>query len=519
MSKRWTWGLGGVVFASFLVDVTMTFFLEVMKYVEAGTPIIAHVLPTYYFVSVVIPVICLLPDFLLLSLKRQFFPNDAHIISEQVEADKKKAKAATVKGQHAAVITMQRFIGDLIRKSLNNSDTEHVQLDVPIDVKFRNFASAALSKLELAGHCFNQHSPRFRINTDAGLSIWDDRDIANALASKSIILVEWRVREVSSPSLPKPEPVPPTAAKWTCTEHRVAHHDIFVSYRRQNEGELVKMLVPFLEKVGKRRLGTKVDVFWDQQCLNDAQNWREGFINGLQQSRVIVYLLSAESIKTMNNNVLAGKEDNMLIEIEKGIELAGNSPNVRLCPVLVDTVDALGNVVSFNELPKFDSALQSFSNDQFVSVFSQDAFVEIAHNQTGFGQTLRNTISSLFAHNCIHLSPTAEKLYDITCNVIDLVKPLKERVSASTLPEPPAHFVGRDDVLSEIQKQLVNHGAVVLAAQGGMGKSSAALQFAQQHQKSLTTQYSGFHAILLRLQSYLCVLMLIHTLDWLALSQ
>ncbi|KAI8814496.1 hypothetical protein BJ742DRAFT_785645 [Cladochytrium replicatum] len=89
----------------------------------------------------------------------------------------------------------------------------------------------------------------------------------------------------------------------------------------------------------------------------------------------------------------------------------------------------------------------------------------------------------LFAHNCIHLSPTAEKLYDSTYNVIDLVNPLKERVSVSTLPKPPSHFIGRDDVLSEIQKQLVNHGAVILVA-GGMGKSSAARQFAKQQQKS-----------------------------------
>ncbi|KAI8810061.1 hypothetical protein BJ742DRAFT_206298 [Cladochytrium replicatum] len=135
---------------------------------------------------------------------------------------------------------------------LNNSDTERVQLEVPFDIKFSDFASAALSKLELGGHRFNQHSPRFRINTDAGPSIWDDWDIANALASKSPILVEWRVLEASSPSLPKPEPVPSTAVKWTCKEHRVAHHDIFVSYRRQNEGDLVKILVPYLEKVGKR---------------------------------------------------------------------------------------------------------------------------------------------------------------------------------------------------------------------------------------------------------------------------
>ncbi|KAI8811238.1 hypothetical protein BJ742DRAFT_798686, partial [Cladochytrium replicatum] len=103
MSERWTWGMGGVVFASFLVHVAMMFLLEVMKYVEAGTSIIAHVLPTYYFVCIVIPVICLLPDFLLLYLKRQFFPNDAHIISEQVAAATKKAKAAGGKRQQAAI--------------------------------------------------------------------------------------------------------------------------------------------------------------------------------------------------------------------------------------------------------------------------------------------------------------------------------------------------------------------------------------------------------------------------------
>ncbi|KAI8810054.1 P-loop containing nucleoside triphosphate hydrolase protein [Cladochytrium replicatum] len=76
--------------------------------------------------------------------------------------------------------------------------------------------------------------------------------------------------------------------------------------------------------------------------------------------------------------------------------------------------------------------------------------------------------------------------YEIAYNVIDLVSPLSEQFSdiLSTLPKPPAHFIGRDAVLSEVQRQLVNHGAVILVAQGGMGKSSVALQFAKQHQKS-----------------------------------
>ncbi|KAI8800074.1 hypothetical protein BJ742DRAFT_780743 [Cladochytrium replicatum] len=53
--------------------------------------------------------------------------------------------------------------------------------------------------------------------------------------------------------------------------------------------------------------------------LDDAQNWKEGFNNGLQQSRVIVYLLSAQSFATMNENILKKKEDNVLTEFEKGI--------------------------------------------------------------------------------------------------------------------------------------------------------------------------------------------------------
>ncbi|KAI8801267.1 P-loop containing nucleoside triphosphate hydrolase protein [Cladochytrium replicatum] len=364
------------------------------------------------------------------------------------------------------------------------NDTVLVQLELPPDISFSDFTAAALSKLDMAGHRFDGHSPQFLISTAGGnMSALHSSDVANAIMSKSQVFVEWRVREIAYSSLPLPGPAPPTTAKWICKEHRTASHDIFVSYRRDNEGDLVKTLVPYLEKVGKRRLGNKMSVFWDQKCLTDAQNWKEGFVNGLQQSLVIVYLLSAESFTTMNQNVLAGREDTVLIEIEKGIELAEKSPNVRLCPVLIDTIDGDGNVVAFTKLPKFDPVLQSFSNDQLVSVFSPDAFVI---NQSRSGKTLCDTISRLFQNNCIHLTPIERKLYEVAYNVIDLVRPLSEVTSdnLSTLPEPPVHFVGRSNILSDVQMQLVNHGAAILVAQGGMGKSSIALMYAKQHRRS-----------------------------------
>ncbi|KAI8801086.1 P-loop containing nucleoside triphosphate hydrolase protein [Cladochytrium replicatum] len=182
----------------------------------------------------------------------------------------------------------------------------------------------------------------------------------------------------------------------------------------------------------------------------------------------------------MNQNVLAGKEDDVLIEIENGIELAEYSPNVRLCPVLLDTIDGDGSVIPFTKLPKFDPVLKSFSNDQLVSVFSPDAFVK---SQSRSGRTLCDTISRLFQNNCIHLTPTEGKLYQVAYNVIDLVRPLSKVASdnLSTLPEPPVHFVGRSNILSDVQMQLINHGAAILVAQGGMGKLSIALQYVKQH--------------------------------------
>jgi hypothetical protein len=42
--------------------------------------------------------------------------------------------------------------------------------------------------------------------------------------------------------------------------------------------------------------GNEIVVFWDKMCLNDGQDWEDGFLRGIMSSTVIVLLLS--------NNVL-----------------------------------------------------------------------------------------------------------------------------------------------------------------------------------------------------------------------
>ena len=44
--------------------------------------------------------------------------------------------------------------------------------------------------------------------------------------------------------------------------------------------------------VQKTKSGKPLTVFWDNKCLNDGKNWKQGFIHGLQQSQAIVLLLS-----------------------------------------------------------------------------------------------------------------------------------------------------------------------------------------------------------------------------------
>lgn len=46
----------------------------------------------------------------------------------------------------------------------------------------------------------------------------------------------------------------------------------------------------------KKNTGKPLFVFWDKKCLNYAQDWEEGFLNGIQTSDVIVLLMSNKVI-------------------------------------------------------------------------------------------------------------------------------------------------------------------------------------------------------------------------------
>ncbi|KAJ1566169.1 hypothetical protein HK096_002678 [Nowakowskiella sp. JEL0078] len=82
MTKHWVWLSWTFLLISFALNIALMFFLEVFNWIEVGTPEITHILPTYYFVCVLVPIVCLLPDFLTI-VKQQYFPSDANLIMEE----------------------------------------------------------------------------------------------------------------------------------------------------------------------------------------------------------------------------------------------------------------------------------------------------------------------------------------------------------------------------------------------------------------------------------------------------
>jgi len=60
---------------------------------------------------------------------------------------------------------------------------------------------------------------------------------------------------------------------------------------QEGNGGVIEHLFHLLA-VKKTKNGSPLFVFWDKKCLNDGQNWEMGFMHGLQQSQVIVLLMS-----------------------------------------------------------------------------------------------------------------------------------------------------------------------------------------------------------------------------------
>ncbi|KAJ1561062.1 hypothetical protein HK096_006150, partial [Nowakowskiella sp. JEL0078] len=104
--------------------------------------------------------------------------------------------------------------------------------------------------------------------------------------------------------------------------------DIFISYRVKSEAQLANELYLYLQ-LGKH----KGRVFLDQHLLQDGEDWRKGFLDGLKQSKLIVMLVSAPAVEGMKRSNLW--LDNLLLEWETGLLASANGNKCAVLPVFI----------------------------------------------------------------------------------------------------------------------------------------------------------------------------------------
>jgi hypothetical protein len=96
---------------------------------------------------------------------------------------------------------------------------------------------------------------------------------------------------------------------WRCNDHNVLDHSFFVSYRVDTDKEAASQFHLELEVYSFKQKDASLgplNGFIDTKCLNPSENWETGFLNGLKNSRVIVYLISDRSLDIMEQKLAKG---------------------------------------------------------------------------------------------------------------------------------------------------------------------------------------------------------------------
>ncbi|KAI8814411.1 hypothetical protein BJ742DRAFT_785222 [Cladochytrium replicatum] len=272
---------------------------------------------------------------------------------------------------------------------------------------------------------------------------------------------------------------------WTCSEHRTAHHAVFVSYRQNDhDSRTAELFHSRTElKLRERYPGKQLPVFFDKYCLPLGGDWTTGFVNGLQKSRVIVYLLSQQSLDAMKEKLEINQRDNVLVEIEEGLKLASIAGTaVTLIPVLIGRYDQ-ANPLQLIKLAPF-------------AEFDQSALV---HSHSGV--LVKDTLRRLFQLLAKDMDPknvaaTVDQVIDeidrlgVPHSIDSWMQPQNKNINVIgsqhelfSRPNPEV-CINRDDIISQIDTAFRASSAksllALLKGVGGSGKTFIATKYGYQ---------------------------------------
>jgi hypothetical protein len=92
-------------------------------------------------------------------------------------------------------------------------------------------------------------------------------------------------------------------------------YDCFISYRKDSDIDLARVIYFALKSEG-------VKAFIDFHCLAPGENWKDGFLKGLMQSRCFVPLISSSGLKCVRDIHADHSVDNLLLEFETALKVS-----------------------------------------------------------------------------------------------------------------------------------------------------------------------------------------------------
>ncbi|ORY23910.1 TPR-like protein [Rhizoclosmatium globosum] len=281
-----------------------------------------------------------------------------------------------------------------------------------------------------------------------------------------------------------------TNTLWRCNNHFSGEHDVFISYRVSSEAQVAKWLASLIERVGRRRCNKDIRVFLDSNCLNKGEDWEQGFLNGLRNSKLIIYLISAASLETLIEKTNANKVDNVLLEIETGLKMKA-ADQARLLPIFVGSIMADGSYSPFD-----------------TSYFSGSKYPDTIH--AGSKNNVRDSMAHLFKIQgdfIKHPPSNKNALYLAADSILKLVAPHQiTQANDQQLPPIAKSFMSHKTEIESIYQSLFIDGVSLVTGFPGMGKSSVAAKVAHDSLKlyqhvfwisleSIPTAYVGFERI------------------------
>jgi len=93
-------------------------------------------------------------------------------------------------------------------------------------------------------------------------------------------------------------------------------YDCFINYRVASEANTAMTLYLELKTQG-------INAFLDKKCLKDGEDWKQGFLRGLRNSRHFVALISSDALSQVRNFEVDHSHDNVLIEYQAALKIKG----------------------------------------------------------------------------------------------------------------------------------------------------------------------------------------------------